>query len=872
MNTLPPDAPNAATLPSPETRSRRRLNADYHALSAAERHLWRYPIMWAAAAAFLFVPLIYVGVYLMSVWDPAGNLPQLPAALVNLDQGTVSRGERINVGRELLTELHNDPPVQFRLYATQAQAEAAVRRGEVYFALTIPADFSRRAVGGSSSEHGLLQLYRAPGLNYYASTVADRVASVIAEDLNATLGENRWEVVQNSLADVQQGFLDLHGATVKLADGAQTLLDGAGKLTGGATTLAGGADTLAGGARDLAAGAGNLSGGVSRLTGGVSTLSSSLKQLEAAAPGEQQLAPLLSGSATLASSADTLAGGLGQLAGGSEQLAAAAKKLGSGAAQVNTGTRQLAGQLPALVSGLGDLNGGAQALDSGAARLGDGLGKAQTGAKQASDGAAQLATGLGRLDTGLGDLQSGAQSLASGATTLAATLNATPAVQNARALQTGAASLATGLEGSKAASAATSQVAQTLARQLPALASGLGDLSGGAAQLQTGATSLAAGAASAQTGAQKAAAGAARLATGTAQVQTGAQQLNTGSAALAANTRKAATGAAQLAAGARDLQGGMTTLAEGNIRIKDALGDINAQLPAQKDLNTLTTGGTSLTINSARLATGAATLASGAADLQGGTTDLQTGARQLRDGLVTLRDRIPTDTEQLGGDPTGLAQSVTVQTRATADVPNNGSAFAPYFIALALWVGATLTTFIFPFLLIPDSGRRTGQLARVLRKLSVPLLIVAGQAGIVVLGVHLMDVPFMNPAQVLLTSLAGSVTFLIVILALNLLFGPAGRVLALILLIVQLAASGGSYPVELSSPAFQAIHNLIPVTELINALRHAMFGAFEGQYWEFMGRMGLVALIGFIVALLSRRRWVYIPDDRFRSPIITDVG
>ncbi|MCD0163733.1 YhgE/Pip domain-containing protein, partial [Deinococcus sp. 6YEL10] len=341
---------------------------------------------------------------------------------------------------------------------------------------------------------------------------------------------------------------------------------------------------------------------------------------------------------------------------------------------------------------------------------------------------------------------------------------------------------------------------------------------------------------------------------------------------LATNTRQAATGATQLAAGARTLQTGVNTLIDGNLKIKGALGQITANLPDQKDLEALSSGGRTLATSSEQLADGARKLATGAGTLRSGTSDLQGGARQLRDGLVTLRDRIPTDTEQLGGDPDGLARSVQVRTEDFANVANNGSAFAPYFIALALWVGATLTTFIFPFLLIPDSGRRTGQVARVLRKLSVPLLIVAGQAGIVVLGVHLMDVPFMNPAQVLLTSLAGSVTFLIVILALNLLFGPAGRVLALILLIVQLAASGGSYPVELSSPAFQAIHNLIPVTELINALRHAMFGAFEGQYWEFMGRMGLVALIGFIVALLSRRRWVYTPDDRFRSPIITDVG
>ncbi|GAA0522025.1 YhgE/Pip domain-containing protein [Deinococcus depolymerans] len=858
--------------PPPEQPTRRTLNRDYRTLTPAERSLWRYPIMWAAAAAFLFVPLIYVGVYLMSVWDPAGNLPDLPAALVNLDQGTVSRGKQVNVGRELLTELHKDPPVQFRHYPTQAQAEAAVRRGDVYFALTIPADFSRRAVSGSSSEHGLLQLYRAPGLNYYASTVSDRVASAIAEDLNATLGENRWEVVQNSLADVQQGFLDLHDATSRLADGAQTLLDGSGRLASGAATLAGGTTSLASGAGKLAGGARDLSAGVGRLSSGVSTLSGGLRQLEAAAPGEKQLAPLRSGAATLSTSAGSLATGLGKLASGGDQLAAGARKLGSGATQVDTGTSQLAAQLPALAGGLGDLNGGAQALATGAERLSGGLGKAQAGAKQASDGAAQLATGLGKLDTGLGTLQTGAQSLASGAASLGSALKGSPAAQGAQTLQTGAASLATGLEQSKAASAATSRGAQTLATQLPALSSGLGDLNSGATQLQAGAAKLAAGTASAQSGAQKAATGARQLAAGTTQLRSGAQDLATGAGTLAANTRKAAAGATQLAAGAGRLQSGVNTLVSGNLKIKSALGQITARLPAQQDLGALSSGSRTLASSSEQLAAGARRLATGAGTLRAGTTDLQSGARQLRDGLVTLRDKIPTDTEQLGGDPDGLARSVTVHTEDFANVPNNGNAFAPYFIALALWVGATLTTFIFPFLLIPDSGRHTGQVARVLRKLSVPLLIVAGQAGIVVLGVHLMGVQFMNPTQVLLTSLAGSVTFMTVILALNLLFGPAGRVLALILLIVQLAASGGSYPVELSSPVFQAIHNLIPVTEVINALRHAMFGAFEGQYWDFMGRMGLVALIGFIVALLSRRRWVYTPDDRFRSPILTDVG
>ena len=210
--------------------------------------------------------------------------------------------------------------------------------------------------------------------------------------------------------------------------------------------------------------------------------------------------------------------------------------------------------------------------------------------------------------------------------------------------------------------------------------------------------------------------------------------------------------------------------------------------------------------------------------------------------------------------------------QTTAKTQNNGAAFAPYFIALSLWVGCTLTTFIFPYLLIAESARATGQLARVLRKFAVPAVYVVAQALIVVLGVHLLGVEFLHPELVLFTAVAASLTFMLLVLALNLLLGAAGRLLALVLLVIQLAASGGSYPVELSSPFFRFLHAYIPVTDAINAMRSAMFGSYEGQYSTFMLRMGLVALISLLVALLSTRRWLYTPDERFRSPLVLDVG
>ncbi|KEF35759.1 hypothetical protein RDMS_00145, partial [Deinococcus sp. RL] len=430
--------------------------------------------------------------------------------------------------------------------------------------------------------------------------------------------------------------------------------------------------------------------------------------------------------------------------------------------------------------------------------------------------------------------------------------------QGAGQLQAGAAELATRLGALQSGADAAAQ--------------GAGQLQAGAQQLATGANTLARKTGEAAAGAEQAAAGAAHLAAGAGRLHSGAAQLHTGAATLAQRTEEAANGAQKLRAGAQSLQQGVNTLVAGNLKLGSALNSIAGQLPAPQDLRTLRDGARTLAAKTGDLTGGLAQLGDGAERLASGAAELQSGARTLREGLSQLADRVPDQPQTLTGDPEGLAASVVVRETQAAPVQTNGEAFAPYFIALALWVGGTLTTFIFPYLLLPESGRETSQLARVLRKLTVPAPYVVGQALVVVLGVHLLGASFLYPGLVVLTAVLGSLTFLTLIVALNLLLGAAGRLLALVLLVLQLAASGGSYPAELSSPLFQAIHTLIPVTDVVNALRYAMFGAYEGQYGVYMGRMLLAGLLGFGAALLGRRRWRFAPDHQFRSPIFTDVG
>ncbi|PTA68519.1 YhgE/Pip domain-containing protein [Deinococcus arcticus] len=835
--------------------------ADYRRLTPSERALWRFPLMWVAALAIAFIPLVYAGTYLASVWDPYGRLTELPVALVNADQGATLRGQRHLLGRDVVRELRQDPPVRLIAYPSEAAAQAAVRRGEVYFALTLPRDFSQRAVAGDSRQQGQLHLYTAPGSSYFASRVGRTVAQEIATRLNERLGGHRWEVVQRSLRDMQRGFEDLRVATGRLRAGASRLEAGAGTLSSGAETLNRGLDTAQQGAQALAAGAGRLSGGVTTLTSGSARLSQGLRQLEAAAPGRAQLAPLQQGAAALSSGAGQLAGGLGALGQGAAQLTAGAGRLAEGAEQVQGGAAQLAQKLPALGSGLGTLHTGAGQLAQGAAAL-------ARGNAEVAAGAQALAGELPTLHAGLGELAGGAAELQAGAGTVAAGARQTQVealTGRAERLSSGAAALARGLREAQAGTAAAVKGAGALATGAEAAASGAQTVAQGAATLTGKLAEAAAGAGPAAQGAQT-------LAAGTRALQTGAAGLQTGAATLAGKTAEAAAGARTVATGARRLQSGVQTLVAGNLQLKAALKTATTKLPPPQDLKELQGGAQTLARKTDELAAGLGALSGGAAQLTQGTRDLQAGAAGLRAGLAEVQRRLPRRTEALSGDPQGLAASAVVVETVAAEVPSNGAAFAPYFMALGLWVGATMTTFIFPYLLLPESGRGTRQRARVLRKFALPAGYVTVQALLLVGGLAWLGVPYGQPGLVVLTTVLASLTFMALILALNLLLGAAGRLLALVLLVVQLGASGGSYPVELAPGFFRAIHAAMPVTDVVQALRAAMFGAYEGQYLAFVGRILLVALLAVGLALVARWRWQFTPDDQFRSPIVMDVG
>jgi putative membrane protein len=504
---------------------------------------------------------------------------------------------------------------------------------------------------------------------------------------------------------------------------------------------------------------------------------------------------LSSGAHQVADGAVTAADGASQLATGSGTLAAGTDSLASGAGQLATGASTLS-------SGAGQTAAGAATLATGAGQLRDGAAQASTSSQQLAAGAAQVSGGVDTLAASAQSMSAAAQSLTGDLGTLGAALT-TVAQQNAAAgdLATAGAiqKSLTDLQASVAALGLPDAAAQAQsAKDLTALVQGAHALRDGAGQLSTGLGTLADKSGELATGASQ-------LSTATAQVASGAQQVSGATSALSA--------------GAAQLQTGSHTLADG----------------------------------AASLATGTSTLADGAGQVADGTDKVGDGAQQIADGLTDGASQIPDDSDATRTSRAEVISApVSVASDDIAKAEGFGEGFAPFFIPLALFVGALITWLLLrPLpsraLATPVAGWRTA-FAGYLPALAIGVAQVAVMLAVIHWGVGLQ-----------LSSALGTIGFTLLVAAtflalqqmLMALLGPAaGKVAVLALLMLQLASSGGTYPVETTPAFFRAVHPLLPMSYAVTGLRQTITGGVDGRLW-----LSVAVLGGVLVGSLALTAW-----------------
>jgi yhgE/pip C-terminal domain len=457
--------------------SRRRVNM----VRAEWQHLCKNKILLLSMAVISFIPIMYSGFFLGSIWDPYGQVKNLPVAFVNEDKGAQLNGQTVNIGQSVEQKLKSNHDLGWE-FVNKQQADSGVSSGHFYAVVTVPTDFSAKAasITQNKPQQAVIRYTTTPAKNYIGSLVSNQAA----EKVKASVAEQITQVYA-------KGVLENVG---KLGDGLETAAGGAATLHGGLSQLQAGAQTYTGGVKKLAANQQVLTGGLARLNDGSRQLQAGLGQLSNGLPSESQVAQLTSGMKQLQA-------GLNQLNTSvynpSPTLVNQQSKVQSEAQDLAQTMQTAAADLTAAGGTLQSL--GANAANSGGSttitlpqisQLSQALNKTQTISVQAAALlkdlqilTKSLSTQQAQLQTGVSTLNNGVNQLAPKAITALNGYNSVRAANNQ--LLAGSTSLTNGLAQAQTGSQQLANGARLLDSRSDVLTNGASQLAGGADTLAT---------------------------------------------------------------------------------------------------------------------------------------------------------------------------------------------------------------------------------------------------------------------------------------------------------------------------------------------------------------------------------------------------
>lgn len=230
-------------------------------------------------------------------------------------------------------------------------------------------------------------------------------------------------------------------------------------------------------------------------------------------------------------------------------------------------------------------------------------------------------------------------------------------------------------------------------------------------------------------------------------------------------------------------------------------------------------------------------------------TDL--GALQSSDIYLSLKELTKKDTGEVAEF---MYSPVQLETKGFYRVENYGSAMAPFYTNLAIWVGGIVLIAIFKMEVDKDEKIKSftvtqGYFGRWILYITTGLI----QALIICLGdIYLLKIQCKNPAAFVFVGLFASFVYVNLIYALSITFKHIGKALSVILVILQIPGSAGTYPIEMTPAFFQFVHPLLPFTYGINAMREAIAGIYGMHYWKNILCLAVFLPIALGIGLLLR--------------------
>ena len=854
----------------------------WNAIKAEFKNILHNRLLLISTTVICIIPFLYSIFFLKSVWDPYGSTENLPVAVVNKDVPVEYRGQTMDIGHRMVKELKKNKQLKWEIVSPE-KAHYGLTHRKYYTVVTIPKDFSKNATTVLDKHPKQMQLkYETNGsLNYIGEVISQLGMTKLNEKIRAQVTRAYATAMFKALHTVGKGMSTAANGAKQLSTGMVTLQSGMNQYVAGVSQVNNGVQTLrvsvaplAAGAQQLASGSQTLANGIRQYTGGVGQLAAGLGQLNA-------------NSGALNSGASQLQSGLSQLSGNSGQLRSGSGQLAAGASQLNSTVNSQLGNID--FNGIMGAMNQAQDLQKGLTQLQTGLttAKAALAGVQESAGKLQQASGalagVSQVKGQLTSAASGAGSVAKSDAEIAGKLqelagstsdNNIKSQLGALAAQAGANAKTAGDSAKTIASVGETLTSlNSLGSSLSDMQSQLGQLSQmsiildnadgtikqantllntlngykgtlssmpdavnklkeATGQISSGANTLNAGVNQYTNGVDTAAAGAGTLTSGIGQYTAGVAQAGAGVGQLTANSGQLNAGAGQLAG---------------------ALGQLNGQVPAlTAGVNQLTAGTQQLVDNSPALVQGIIKLNVGATKF---STALGKGAKTINGIKTSPR------TAKMIAEPSVEKHS------NYSYVPNYGHALAPYVLSVALYVGMLVFNFVYPIRRVadPDASATAWWFSKVVVGAVAAIAMAVVECGIMMMcGLTVDHVPSFFATTILfgLASMA-------VVMFLSMTFDNPGRFVAMVLLMLQLGGSGGTFPMEVTMKFYNVIHWYLPMTYSILGLRDSISGGLGTHYTLFCNLVLLGIAVVFNLLLLLTMKGIASHD--FRAPTVESL-
>ena len=837
--------------------------------------IFKKPTFIIVMIGISLIPALYNIIFLSSMWDPYGQLSDLPVAVVNHDKEASYNGNTMAIGKDMVSNLEQNKSLDFH-FVDEEEGKKGLENGDYYMVVTLPSDLSEKAASILTDHPEQMQInyQTSSGHSFIASKMSDSAMTQLKQNVSTNVTETYTKALFNKMLDLKDGMSQAASGSEKLTDGANQLVAGSQTLTTNLHSLADlsltflngteqftkGLSSYVSGVEQLHLGLGNFNSGLVTYTGAVSQLDIGLGQLSSKSP------ELVGGINQLYTGVESYTGGVSQLNAGLNQFSSGVSAYTNGVGNLATGANQLSNQSATLRMGVEQLSEGIQQLSSkldASSEQKDQINQLSSGLNQLNQAIQNIDVGdTKQLDSVLSSIVSlSNQMLASAQSDKATTLaniqstaayqsltseqqaeisasvsqNSTDSIQSAQSIV----ALVQGLQGSlenlqnQSSNLSTlknqaNQVLPIASTSLTGLLSGLTEIQGAvASKLVPASQSITSGVNAYTAGVDKVSQGASQLSEKNSTLTDSLVQLVSGSTTLTQKSSNLTAGVGQLVEKTPELVSGIEKLSTGSNQLNqksqelmagvDKLQSGSGQL-ADKS-SQLLSGASQLENGANKLADGSGKLAEGGTKLTSGLEDLQTGVASLGKGLNNASDQLKSaSTESQNAEI--LSNPLNLSKTDNDQVPVNGIAMAPYMISVALFVAALSTNMIFAKL--PSGRHPETRWAWFKSRFEINGVIAVLAAVLVYGGVHLIGLTANHEMRTLFLIIIASLTFMSMVTALTTWNSRIGAFFSLILLLLQLASSAGTYPLALTNNFFRAINPWLPMSYSVSGLRQTI--------------------------------------------------